>query len=332
MRNLNKMKSNQSGLSLVELMVAMVIGLSIMAGVFQLVVTNNENYKLSTSVATVQENGQFGLNYLVNEIRMAGYSGNEALNSVDNANQDNYLARKNRIATLEDTTFDFNGVSNSIKSLYGYYSGEGQVPPFILLNGFAKDGDLFDVMTVQRVIGPGEFGCAGDPVGVGERQVAVSQLFVVDNELRCTSYHYQSGDTALHQETEVLFKGVDSFQVLYGVDFQQNMPGSANYDPGNGAAKVYVNASELRLLLQKASLTNANIYPKVVSARISLLMKGQDNTDAEAVNPKYVVLDKTYDETAVTDSDTGITLNLTDGVVRRIYTSTIELRNVERSI
>lgn len=323
--------SNQNGLSLIELLVAMVIGLSIMAGVVQLVMTNNENYKISTSVAAVQENGQFGMNYLVNEIRMAGYSGNEALNSVDNANQENYLARKKRIASL-DSSLKFSEISDSIKSLYGYYSGEGQVPPFILLSDFAKDGTLFDEMSIQRVIGPGEFGCAGDPVEAGERQVAISKFFVDANELRCTSYHYQSGTEELKSKTEVLFKGVDSFQVLYGVDFQENMPGHADYVPGNGAAKVYVTATELRKLLAEPNLINAKIYPKVVSAKISLLMKGQDNTDAVAENPNYVVLDETYSDPEAAYTDGDMTLDLADGIVRRIYTTTIELRNVERSI
>lgn len=65
----------QAGLSLVELMVAMLLGLILMAGVIEVFLSSHASYRLSNAVSEVQENGRFALNFIVHEARMAGYTG-----------------------------------------------------------------------------------------------------------------------------------------------------------------------------------------------------------------------------------------------------------------
>lgn len=65
----------QSGLTLVEIMVAMTIGLVLMAGIIQVFVASRASYQTNEAVSRVQENGRFAMNVLTREIRMAGYSG-----------------------------------------------------------------------------------------------------------------------------------------------------------------------------------------------------------------------------------------------------------------
>lgn len=78
----------QAGLSLVELMVALVLGLLISAGVVTIFISAKQDYQVQDAVSQVQENGRFSLEFLANDIRMAGYSGcsNEmpTANSVEN--------------------------------------------------------------------------------------------------------------------------------------------------------------------------------------------------------------------------------------------------------
>jgi len=64
-----------AGLSLVELMIAMVIGLVVMLGVVQVFAASRESYRLSEGMARVQENSRFAMDTLQRELRMAGHFG-----------------------------------------------------------------------------------------------------------------------------------------------------------------------------------------------------------------------------------------------------------------
>lgn len=65
----------QQGLSLVELMIALVLGLVLSAGVFQVFTNSSQTYRLSDSLSNMQENLRFALGRLQYETRMAGYRG-----------------------------------------------------------------------------------------------------------------------------------------------------------------------------------------------------------------------------------------------------------------
>ncbi len=67
--------SSITGLTLVELMVAITIGLIILAAVARLFVTSRATYTLEEGLARVQESGRFAMEFLSQDIRMAGYAG-----------------------------------------------------------------------------------------------------------------------------------------------------------------------------------------------------------------------------------------------------------------
>ncbi|WAG79940.1 PilW family protein [Metapseudomonas furukawaii] len=62
----------QRGLSLVELMVAMAIGLIISLAVLQVFISNKNTFLLQGAAGNLQENGRFALQYLAAELRPAG--------------------------------------------------------------------------------------------------------------------------------------------------------------------------------------------------------------------------------------------------------------------
>lgn len=66
---------NCRGLSMVELLVALALGLIITAAVMQMFLASKTTYRLQEALARVQENGRFAVGYLANDIRMAGYMG-----------------------------------------------------------------------------------------------------------------------------------------------------------------------------------------------------------------------------------------------------------------
>lgn len=69
------MPVTQRGLSLVELMISMTLGLILTAGLVQIFVTNKQSFTLSRAVANVQESGREGAMILGREIRNADYWG-----------------------------------------------------------------------------------------------------------------------------------------------------------------------------------------------------------------------------------------------------------------
>ena len=64
-----------AGLSIVEMMVALTIGLILLAALTRLFVTSRSTYTLEEGLARVQESGRFAMEFLAQDIRMAGYIG-----------------------------------------------------------------------------------------------------------------------------------------------------------------------------------------------------------------------------------------------------------------
>lgn len=74
MRSFPKYRFSQ-GLSLIELMIAVVIGLLLTAAVMQIFIATKNTYRMQESMARLQENGRFAVNFLDADLRMAGYMG-----------------------------------------------------------------------------------------------------------------------------------------------------------------------------------------------------------------------------------------------------------------
>ncbi|MCP5132160.1 MAG: PilW family protein [Gammaproteobacteria bacterium] len=65
----------QSGFGLVEIMVALVIGLFLMTGVVEIFIGSKTTYKTTYNSSRIQENGRLAMELLSRDLRMAGYRG-----------------------------------------------------------------------------------------------------------------------------------------------------------------------------------------------------------------------------------------------------------------
>jgi type IV pilus assembly protein PilW len=65
----------QKGLTLIELMIAIVVGLILVAGVIQVFVANKQTYRITDAQSRLQDNARFALEILTRDIRSAGFSG-----------------------------------------------------------------------------------------------------------------------------------------------------------------------------------------------------------------------------------------------------------------
>ena len=64
---------HRQGFTLVETMIAMTIGLILLAAVAQVFATSRAAYRFTDGLSRVQENGRFGMHFLTWDARMAGY-------------------------------------------------------------------------------------------------------------------------------------------------------------------------------------------------------------------------------------------------------------------
>jgi len=65
----------QQGLTLVELMVAITLGLIVTAGIIQVFVGSKKTYSVEESLSRLQESGRLALEFLSNDLRMTSYWG-----------------------------------------------------------------------------------------------------------------------------------------------------------------------------------------------------------------------------------------------------------------
>lgn len=79
-------KGRQSGLSVVELLISMVISLAVVAGAIEVIVSSKRSFKDQDEVSFIQTNARYALDVLSKDIRMAGYLGCASQDSVQLAN------------------------------------------------------------------------------------------------------------------------------------------------------------------------------------------------------------------------------------------------------
>jgi len=92
-------RHRQKGLSLVELMISLTLGLVLMTGVVQMFLASRVTYSTQQGVSRIQEGGRMAVEFLSQDIRMAGFMGC----SSRNPNIQNGLN-----ASPTDFLFDFN--------------------------------------------------------------------------------------------------------------------------------------------------------------------------------------------------------------------------------
>ena len=72
--NKKPLNKKQYGLSLVELLIAMVLGLFLTAGALEMMLASRSLERTTDDVSRIQENGRFAIEFLAKDIRLAGHN------------------------------------------------------------------------------------------------------------------------------------------------------------------------------------------------------------------------------------------------------------------
>ncbi|MDT3718950.1 PilW family protein [Pseudomonas oryzihabitans] len=70
-----RLPRHQAGLSIIELMIALLLGLLLMGGVMQVFLSSRQTYQTNSALSQVQEAGRFALDFLAYDLKNAGYGG-----------------------------------------------------------------------------------------------------------------------------------------------------------------------------------------------------------------------------------------------------------------
>ncbi len=65
--------SKQQGLTLIEIMIALIIGTFLLAGVIQIYLSTTQSYRMLENQSRLQENGRFAMDFMTRDIRQAGF-------------------------------------------------------------------------------------------------------------------------------------------------------------------------------------------------------------------------------------------------------------------
>lgn len=277
-----------AGLALPELMVALVIGLALILAATALLMLTRSTYLLTDERARIEESGRFAVGIISQAVRQAGYRDWSAAGAGD-------------ADWLAVTGLDARSLKDAPDGLDGPYGTTVNGSDVLALR---FDGNSSGSGSAELVMK----NCAGasvpaDGPGAGWSIFYVANDSLGEPELRC-KYRTASG-----WNSDALVRGVDGFQVLYGLDG----------DESGIAPRRYLRAG--------AVATEPGGWQRVAALKLALLVRGSQ--PGLARSRRYDLFGPDYVDTA----DSGAQLDeaqlpvASRGLLRRIYTATVYLRN-----
>lgn len=348
------------GFSLVELMVALTIGLIILGAVSALFVNSKKTYTTQDSMARLQENARFAMQFLTKDLRLAGYYGCIS----DIAPDSVYSTLNNSTAFAYNALVPLEGLNNATGPWYpsasttlptGIVPGTDALAIRVADSGSAitltnEMSNNTDVLTVNSVSGIS----VGNIIMVSDcSSTDIMNVTAVDPTDLEISHATGAGDPS--NSTQSLSKvyspstGAGGTRVMKLWTRQYFIRTGASGNPAlfrqdnNNAADELVDGIEnLQILYGEYTASppdpnKANWVPsiyrnatavsdwsKVVSVRIGILARTL--SDPATGNPKETDVDsKTYDIDG--DTTTDFTPPAGDRFKRRIFQSVVQLRN-----
>jgi type IV pilus assembly protein PilW len=364
-----------TGLSIVELLIAMVLGLSLAAGVVEIYTGNDATERSRDANARIQENGRFALSYLNQELHAAGHLGCQS--NTDDGNTNSTLDTPpadfqpemglqgweangtdpgdvfnslDGVATVSSTNGSWGtsggnvmpalqvvpgsdivrvwNTSGDIGRLNGVTTGANPVVNISAINIVAGDvlmlNDCEHIdwvqacsvssgasgtlnVTISSACSPGNLTSPPITANVGAEVTKLEGTVLYVGKRNNTAgntpalFRARLGTTASPTVVEELIEGVESLQVLYGINTDED---------SRNAVDTYLPADQIP----------AGDWGRVISVRLSLLM--------QSIEDSIVPAPQAYQFNGVMYDGQGANGNLpADLRLRRVFTSTISLRN-----
>lgn len=331
------MINRQLGLSLIEILVALVISTFLLGGVIQVYSGNKATYGFSEAMSRIQENGRYAMDIILRDLRMAGFRGcatDQFVNNLDpngtgyDADQHDYFSNppvegeENNGTNNSDTLF-IRGAAPGQSNIVTPYNNPTSATVFVNNAEFIEDGDivliancrgadLFQITNMTKVSssnysivhnsgvsnpGPGNYN-PGNCTGGNAH--CLSQTYGGDSALlkmQTVRYRIGVGDSG----EPALFRAEfsDESELVDGIEQMQILYG-VNTDTDDTSPNQYVSSD------------NVADWDEVTAVRIMLLLRSTDTVNLGG-DQKYRF--------------NGVDVTANDNRLRQVFSTTIALRN-----
>lgn len=318
----------EQGFTLIELIVALALGLILVAAAIQLFIGGLLSSRLQKANAEIQDSGIFGLEYIARDIRLINFGNvvNPQLNdttpwggivltgsTASNKNNVNFVPKVGTDTYIADTLLS-RGAGDTVSTVSNHWKGLSNI------QNSSNAAVQSDQLTIQFIAPSNMTNCEGVNVLAGD--LVVERYFLrldsngnsqQDYALACDANTPSTVATAqpttitgLGDAGQIILPRIDHFHVLFG----------AKNAAGNFA---YYTIPQYRAAAQAARDTTPPVMPpRILSIQISVLARSTNNAKNKAIDPakSFLMLDQT-----VHASDN------TTRFLRRAYNITIALRN-----
>lgn len=312
---------HRQGWTITELMIAITLGLFILLTATGLLLSSKSGYVMQDQNGSINETGRYAMEVLSRNVRQAGYenwnSGSmpilaSAEFSANVMGMDAMTLKKTSAGLEGATSADVVNGSDVLALRFFGESTYGEEGAILNCAGLAVAGPA-SAQTADQDRGWSIFFVAKDSAG--------------EPELRCK---YQSKKS---WNADAIARGVESFQVLYGIDTD-----------GSGSPEHFLNADSIDALDDKLLLVGDNAlaratdknrktaWKKIKAIKFSLLVRGSQTARDDVLTTEYNLFGTAYSN-AHANTDKGVRIredalpNASRNRIRKIFTHTIQLRN-----
>lgn len=280
--------SAQSGVGMVELLVAMLLGAVLVIGVMQMFTASRQTFRMQDSMALTQEGGAFAIDFIARDLVRAGAS--------------------RELPEPTDTNTVFNW-------------------PTTIDGGLGANDELTIVYEPNQV-GVTQY-CNGENIADVTARNGNHYWVNANRQLMCQGMARAGNVFVAVGTAQVLVDNVESFQVQYGVDSDQEP--TCDEDLFVAAPTLYVPASRVPEAVNRVRTICPTVGGEdmvevyvIRSVRAALLLR-TEGTTGSTVDPAttYNVLEQVVGQPDIDPAD---------GRLRRLFTRTIGLRNTREVI
>lgn len=305
----------QRGLSLIELLISMTIGLIILAAGSAVYVSSARGSAVSEQSTRLNEDGVLALNFLQSQIRQAGY----------------YQKLQDGAVSMPPATLPENDQAFYLPPVRGCRGKLGKQAKYMDITcteaTAANSNDTNDTLVVQYEADSSNTyptanstlptNCNGENIktkyattavkGTPEpRYQAINRFYIANKTLMCIGNNEPDKVT----KPQPLFPNVEQMVLRYGIAAQPMVRQENEFDSTKHQVEAYAKASELK----NDPNWEKNDWNRVRSINICLLVRSQDEVkDAAVASKKY--------------TDCHGKKKDNDGYLRRTFVSTVMLRN-----
>ena len=321
-------------MTLTELLIAVAVGLLVMLAAVSTLSAARRGAGTVDAASQLRDNARFATDMIQRLAVQAGFEDLASASAPYAGSRVRYaqINLKTAIDELEPSVFGYdNATPKGVSGFTKRSASDGGNGSDVLVLRYQGVRTNIDPDDIYNYSDGSMINCAGNAPSLGATNrddriysilsVGVSKTAGSEPALMCTTLGTEK--TGQQPFTTPLIAGVESFQVLYGVD---NVTPNAALKPGNTAHSIptrYLRASQLTVA-GDTNATHAN-WRRVRSLRIGMVLRGPDRSAQSATQQKLFPLGNRY----ANADDTGSSYTVTDARLRQTVTFTVHLRNCQ---